>query len=116
MKKAIVLTAMLGLVLTPAVALAADWGLNYGADLVGASTKDVRESAIDIVNIVLGVLGIIAVIIVLWGGFTWMTAMGNEEKVTKARQILTAGIIGLIIVMAAYAIARFVISQLETAV
>jgi len=116
MKKVIVLTAMLSLLLTPALALAADFGLNYGTDLVGSSTKDIRESAIDIVNIVLGVLGIIAVIIVLWGGFTWMTAMGNEEKVTKARQILTAGIIGLIIVMAAYAIARFVISQLETAV
>ena len=90
------------------------FGLNY-ATALDLGTKDLRESAIDIINVVLGFLGIVAIIIVLWGGFMWMTAGGNEEKVTKARQLLVAGITGLVIILAAYAIARFVIQQVYTA-
>lgn len=41
-----------------------------------------------------------------------MTAAGNEEQVGKAKKLLTAAIIGLIIVLSAYAISYFVISKL----
>jgi hypothetical protein len=44
-----------------------------------------------------------------------MTAAGNEEEVGKAKQILMAGIIGLIIIVSAYAIATFVVSSLVQA-
>ncbi len=69
-------------------------------------------TAVRIINIALGFLGIIAVVIVLYGGFMWMTAGGNEERITKAKQILTAGIIGLIIIVMAWGIARYAISAL----
>jgi hypothetical protein len=49
------------------------------------------------------------------GGFIWMTAGGNEEKVGKAKKMLVAGIIGLIIVVAAYAIARFAVGSIINA-
>ncbi|MDD5040629.1 MAG: pilin [Patescibacteria group bacterium] len=60
---------------------------------------------------VLGMLGLVSVIMILFGGFTWMTAAGNEEKITKAKGILKAAIIGLIIVMLSYAIVAFIYSQ-----
>ena len=82
---------------------------------LGLGTNDIRVTVASIINVFMGLLGIIAVVIVLYGGFTWMTAMGNEEKTTQARQMIVAGIIGLAIILSAYAIARFVINSLVTA-
>lgn len=66
----------------------------------------------NIINIALGFLGLIAVGIILLGGFKWMTAAGNEDKTTEAKQLLGAGVIGLVIILAAWALATFVIQQI----
>ena len=73
------------------------------------------DTASNMIDKVLGFLGLIAVIIILYGGFRWMTAGGNEDAVKKAKHTLMAGIIGLVIIMAAWGIARFVISLMPTA-
>jgi hypothetical protein len=78
-------------------------------------TDDLKGSIASIINIVLGFLGIVAVIIILAGGFKWMTAAGNEEAVTEARGYIKNGVIGLLVVFAAWAIASFVIGQLGSA-
>lgn len=80
--------------------------------LGGAVNNDPRLLAVNIINIALGFLGIIAVILILYAGFRWMTAGGNEENVATAKKILIAGIIGLIIILASFALANFVINQL----
>ena len=67
-----------------------------------------------ILNIIFGFLGVIAVLIILWGGFVWMTAGGEQDKVDKAKKMIYAGIIGLVIIFAAYAIAMFVMSNLSS--
>jgi len=77
--------------------------------------KDPREIAAQVINVILGFLGIVAVIIVLAGGFKWMTAGGNQDKVDEAKKLMAAGAIGLVIVLAAFGIARFLISSLITA-
>ncbi|OGY44694.1 MAG: hypothetical protein A3J62_01155 [Candidatus Buchananbacteria bacterium RIFCSPHIGHO2_02_FULL_38_8] len=99
------------LVVTPALA---QFGVEYGT-ATGLGTKDIREGVMSVVNVLLGFLGIVAIIIILWGGFRWMTAGGNEEKVGEAKKIITAGIIGLVIIFIAYALAAFIITQLITA-
>jgi len=76
---------------------------------------DPREMAANVVNVILGFLGIIAVILILAGGFMWMTAAGNEDKVGTAKKVMTAGVVGLVIVLAAFGIAKFVIGALVTA-
>ena len=78
---------------------------------VGLGNKDPREIAKNIIQVLLGLLGIIAVVIILIGGFKWMTASGNEDKVTEAKKLLGAGVIGLLIVLAAWALAMFIISR-----
>ncbi|MBI4778983.1 hypothetical protein HY797_00840 [Candidatus Falkowbacteria bacterium] len=83
-------------------------GQAYGAD----APRDIRMTVVDIIKIVLGFLGIIVVIIILYAGFKWMTAGGNEENVTEAKKMLTNGIIGLIIILSAYALATFIISYM----
>jgi len=82
------------------------------AGQTGLSVSDPREIAAKVINVILGFLGIIAVMIVIMGGFMWMTAQGNEEKITKAKQLLISGVIGMIIVLSAFGIARFVINSL----
>lgn len=78
-------------------------------------TQDPRIIAANVIRVLLGFLGIIAVIIILFGGFKWMTAGGNDEKVGEARKLMTQGIIGLIIVLAAWGIASFVVDAIFTA-
>ena len=78
-----------------------------------ASATDIRLAIINIVQFILGFLGLIAVIIILYGGFQWMTAGGNEEKVGGAKATIPAGLIGLVIILSAWAIATFVINALR---
>lgn len=79
---------------------------------IGLQASDPRAVAARIINVALGFLGIIAVVIVLYGGFMWMTAAGNEERISKAKQILSAGVIGLVIIVMAWAIASYVVTTL----
>ncbi|MFZ2804678.1 MAG: pilin [Patescibacteria group bacterium] len=65
-----------------------------------------------IINIALGFLGIVFLVLLLYAGFEWMTAQGDEAKVKKARSMITQAIIGLIIIVAAFAISNFVLSSL----
>lgn len=114
--KKITAIAVMGIIfaLTALPALALDTGLEYGT-ATGLGTVDLRTGVMAIVNTLLGFLGIIAILIILWGGFRWMTAGGNEEKIDEAKKIITAGIIGLVIIFVSYAIATFVITQLKVA-
>jgi hypothetical protein len=61
-----------------------------------------------IVSIVLGLLGVFFLGLMLYGGYIWMIARGNEAEVTKAKAIIKNAIFGLIIILAAYAITAFV--------
>lgn len=93
-----------------------DFGLGYAENAnLQLGTRDVRETVFAVINVILGFLGIIAVVIILYGGFIWMTAGGNEEKTTEARKLIVAGIIGLAIILASFAIAQFVVTQLYNA-
>jgi len=57
-------------------------------------------------------VGVIFFLLLLYGGFLWMTSRGNEEIVKKAKDLITSAVIGLLIVIAGYAISTFVIGLL----
>ncbi len=106
--------------LTQAQAIEQPKNRNYGLSTefsnVGVGTSSNLEGTIAaIINIVLGFLGIIAVVIIIFAGFKWMTAGGNEEQVKSARQMILQAIAGLVIVFSAWIIAAFVISRLGQA-
>ena len=79
---------------------------------VPTTNSDLPGIVVNIINIVLGLLALIAVVIVLIGGFEWMTAGGNEDKVATAKKRLIYGLIGLAIIFLAYGIVTFVIDRL----
>ncbi|MFH0891812.1 MAG: hypothetical protein V1867_03460 [Candidatus Falkowbacteria bacterium] len=61
-----------------------------------------------IVGSILAFTGIIFFLLVIYGGFTWMMARGNEQEVAKAKSLIEQAAIGLIIVLAAYALTAFI--------
>ncbi len=75
---------------------------------LGGSNSDVRVTIGYIINALLGSLGIIFTVLIIYGGFTWMMAAGNEEKVAKAKKILSNSTIGLLIIIIAYALSEFI--------
>ncbi|MDP2684453.1 MAG: hypothetical protein Q8P20_05350 [bacterium] len=114
-----ILVAMVfSLALAPAVLAATpielDFGLTYGT-VSKLGNQDLRTTIASIINVALSLLGIIALVIVLYGGFKWMTAGGNDEQVGEARKIIVAGIIGLAIILSAFAISSFVLNKLGSA-
>lgn len=60
----------------------------------------------------LSIAGVIFFAYIVWAGYLWMTAHGEEEKITQAKKMISGGVIGLVIVLAAYAITIFVTSKL----
>jgi len=81
----------------------------------GLGNRDVRDIIGAVINILLGFLGIIAVVLILLGGFKWMTAAGNEDKVAEAKKLMAAGVIGVVIILAAFALSQFVLRSLINA-
>ena len=93
------------LLAAPAAALAAN------PELVPTSIAPINNA----VNVVRGIIQFILVIafvaafvFLLIGGVRWITAGGDEKGVAGARNMITAALIGLIIVLVAYAIIRLV--------
>ncbi len=60
------------------------------------------------ISVGLGLLGVIFIILILVAGYNWMTAAGDQEKITKAKDTLRAAIIGLLIIAGAFAIWLFI--------
>ncbi|MFH0818767.1 MAG: hypothetical protein V1898_02115 [Patescibacteria group bacterium] len=65
-----------------------------------------------IINTALSILGTVALALVFYAGFIWMYARGNEEEITKAKNILQGAFIGLAIIMASYGISYFIFYNL----
>lgn len=91
------------------------FGVDPFANETVLGQEDVRTTIARLINVALSLLGVISVVIILAGGFKWMTAGGNEDKVGEAKKMIFAGVIGLAIIMSAFAIARFVLGQLGAA-
>ena len=114
MKK--ILTSLLLLLPVVANAQPADpdaWGFNDFANTdINLGSRPLRETIGGVVNIILGFLGILTTLIILMGGFKWMTSQGNTEKVDEAKKLIGAGVVGLVIVLTAYAVSRFILNEL----
>jgi len=67
-----------------------------------------------VLGAVLSLLGVVFMVLIIYGGFTWMFARGNDQAVTKAKGIIETAIIGLVIVISAYGITTFIAENLAT--
>lgn len=101
------------LIINPATA---QYQLDDFAKNAGYSTgaKETVENKVQLViNAGLSMIAIIFLVLNVYAGIRWMTARGNEELVTKARETIIAATIGLVVISGAYAITNFVFSKLN---
>lgn len=66
----------------------------------------------NIIQALLALIGVLFLVLAVYAGFLWMTAQGNEKKVQSAKDILKNAVIGLVLIVAAYAISDFVITTI----
>lgn len=90
-----------------------DSGLSDSAGKAGYSESflslNPENVIIQGITIVLSFVGVLFLILMIVGGLKWMTALGNDAEVAKAKKIITQGIIGVLIVFAAYTISYFIV-------
>ncbi len=114
MIKKIILIGLLAILFAlPSLAyeFAEDSGLNTSASEAGYDQEAEKKEKIiaNSINIVLSLIGVLFIGLMIYGGYNWMSAGGSEEKVTKAKGTIVEAMIGLIVVIAAYAISYFVL-------
>lgn len=79
-------------------------GLNSSASNAQLENPNLPTMIGKIVGVALSFVGVIFLVLMIAGGIIWMVSNGNEEKVGKAKNLIVAAIIGLIVVLAAYAL------------
>lgn len=68
-----------------------------------------------VINVVLGLVGIIAVVVIIIGGISFITSQGDPGKVTKARNTILYGVIGVVVALLAFTIVTFVLKSIGSA-
>jgi hypothetical protein len=95
-------------------------GLDKTAGKAGISTAqtgaDLPAMAGRFINYFFGILGVIFLTVILIGGYQWITAGGNEEKLGKAKGWIINGINGMIVVFLAYVLVFTILAALKAAV
>ncbi|OGY86521.1 MAG: hypothetical protein A2458_00855 [Candidatus Kerfeldbacteria bacterium RIFOXYC2_FULL_38_9] len=110
-----VVAATVGGVFLVRSAALAQINTNYTDVKANLGDRDLRDIVQLAINVFLSLLALIAVVLILVGGFQWMTAGGNDEKVGAAKKRLISALIGLVIIFAAWAIVLFAFSQISSA-
>ena len=117
MKKMFIFTACLLTLLLGSAALAID----LGTDLAGQAAIKAGYAHADqttfastlgvVVRAVLSFVGVIFLALMVYAGWLWMNAKGDETEIDKSKEIIKAAIIGMIITVGAYSITAFVVPR-----
>lgn len=110
---------LLMIIIVPASA-EIDYGLDRTTEAIGKdqivkkTSDDTTISSLvgNMIGYVLSFIGTIFMIAIIYGGFLWMTAKGNESQVDKAKTIMRNSIIGFVVVALAYVISTTVLNAL----
>lgn len=87
-------------------------GVQIIEEPLGLPSTDIRLIIANVIRVALGLVGIVLLVIIIYAGFLWMTAGGNEDQIGKSKKILVNAVIGLAIMLSAYAIVFFVMRML----
>lgn len=80
-----------------------------------AGQGDIRIFLAGLIQVALSIVGVIFFIMVLYGGYLWLTAGGNDEQVKKAQQFISRAIVGFMVTLAALIITRAVLTRFTRA-
>jgi len=93
-----------------AVTLVGDGTTGGNVDVPVLTANQVLQNSL---NIVYFLAGVIAIIVIIIGGITYATAAGNSSSVTKAKNMILYSVVGLVVIIIAFAITNFVILRFK---
>jgi Na+/proline symporter len=123
LKKTISIIFLIGLIIIPTFVFAQTEGTNSALnalDQVGDKANPIKVAdpilvILNIINYLLTFLGVVFILLIIYGGFVWMTAAGNEEKIKKGKEILKTAVIGLIVIVLSRVFFGFVMDRINGA-
>lgn len=98
---------LVSILFTPIFVLGADLGQDV-AEGIGLEGGLVDMIA-NIVKVGLGLVGAVALAVIVYGGFLYVSAAGDETQIKKAKTVIIYTVIGIIVIGVAYALVEFVI-------
>ncbi|MFC1612562.1 pilin [Patescibacteria group bacterium] len=115
-KKIFLSIVICGLLLIPIFVFATDKGVLVnpigGTKANPKGTIEIATIIGQVIKAVLGIVGSIALLMFLYGGFLWLTSRGNEQNITKGKNVLIWATIGLTVIFLSYILVGFVIDAL----
>jgi len=87
-----------------------DQGAGFGTPV------DPRVIIAKTIQIILSLLGTIFVVLIVYGGFQYFTARGDDDKAKKAMHLMQGAVVGFIIILISYSITTFVLTKILAAV
>lgn len=118
MKKTLVVILTLCALAVPQTGRAIDLGGGLvGRTAVKAGYSAATETTLaeiigEVIKTALSFVGVIFLVLMVYAGFLWMNARGDESKIEKSQDIIRAAIIGMIITVGAYSITAFVVPRI----
>ena len=120
-KRILILACLIVILMLPYFVFADNPALNLlesvGTDSGPYQTADELTLATTIgvvIKVALSLIGVVFIILMVYGGYNWMTAAGEEEKVRKAKDTIWRAVIGLVITIGSYAIWAWIYKYLLT--
>lgn len=89
------------------------FGLNTAAGDTIPKTTDIAALIGKILQTLLSLVGTLFLLLMLYAGFTYMTARGDAKKIEEAKKMITGAILGIVIIASAYAITSFVLTAVS---
>lgn len=103
----------------PSVALAdlkigdAQGILDEAVGPTGITQSDLSAGTGQLIQGILGAMGMIFFVLMVYAGYLWMTARGEEDQITKARNTIISALIGLVITVGAYGLTAILVTRLQ---
>ena len=104
------------LVYSPALEAQTLWEQQEGMTQVGNSYGTAAENPRDFRNVVVSLVGylltfiaLICTVLIVYGGYIWMTSLSYPDRVDRAKKIIRNAVIGLVVIIVAYTITKYVI-------
>jgi lysylphosphatidylglycerol synthetase-like protein (DUF2156 family) len=89
-------------------------GIDAAAKPAGLQTQSSIPQIIgSVINAILTFVGVYLILLFLYAGFKFMVSNGNSDQVKEATKMIRNAIIGLIIIVAAFALTTVVLSALS---
>lgn len=85
-----------------------------GYDTTAANPEETLSQRVaQVISIIISFVGVLFLGLMIYGGYRWMMANGNDSEVVLAKKIITRALVGLVVVLAAYSITAFVANNLK---